>query len=293
VPPDTSREDALAYLRDITQRPEVQGLPAITEVLTGSVAEAVLSAAREHHADLIVMSSHGRGGLTRWVLGSAAQKIARHASIPVLILRDESPALLAPTAESAPHHVLVPLDGSALAEAALQPAVEFVAALDGPATVRLLRVISLPVVHTFPGQFPPIEDIEATARDEVRRDTYSYLAIVADRLRAMAPAGHTVTVETAVVFAVDVASAIVEIAEGRGETLYHAAGVPATLIAMATHGRGGLARWAMGSITERVLQGTTRPTLVVRPHEVARGEAVLTKPEDLASALPRTAPIHS
>ena len=48
VPPDTSREDALAYLRDITQRPEVQGLPAITEVLTGSVAEAVLSAAREH-----------------------------------------------------------------------------------------------------------------------------------------------------------------------------------------------------------------------------------------------------
>jgi nucleotide-binding universal stress UspA family protein len=293
MPVDTSTDDARAYLHSVAARPNLRGLPTITEVLSGPSAESILAAAREHHADLIVMNSHGRGGLTRWMLGSVAQKVARHAPIPVLILRGESPALAAPLAEGAPpRQVVVPLDGSPLAEAALQPAVEIITALDGPAAVRLLRVIDLPIVHTFPGQFPPIEDLEATAREEVRRDTQAYLAATAERLRGALPEGRRVTIETSVVFAVDVAAAAIEIAEGRGETLYHTASTPATLIVMATHGRGGLARWTMGSITERVLQGTTLPTLVVRPHEVARGETEAATKDSLASSLPRTAPIH-
>jgi nucleotide-binding universal stress UspA family protein len=294
TPVDSSMDDARAYLRSLAARPDVQGLPAISEVLSGDSAAGILAAAREHHADVIVMSCHGRSGLTRWVLGSVAQKVARHAPIPVLILRGESPALVAHQAEgAAPCHVLVPLDGSTLAETALQPAVEFVTALDGPGVVRLLRVVSLPIVHTFPGQFPPVEDLEMTAREEVRRDAVSYLATVAERLRGTLPAGRAVTIETAVVFAMDVAAAIIEIGEGRGETLYHTASAPATLLAMATHGRGGLARWALGSITERVLQGTTLPMLVARPHEVARSDATAATADDLASSLPRTAPIHS
>jgi nucleotide-binding universal stress UspA family protein len=292
APPDTSYDDAMAYLRSVTLRPEVENLSVVTEVRTGSTAEAILTAAREHQAALVVMSSHGRSGLTRWVLGSVAQKVARHADIPVLILRGESPALLAPATEGAPRQVLVPLDGSALSEAALQPAVALAAALDGLVSVRLLRVISLPVAHAFPGGLPPIEEIEVTAREEVRRDADSYLATVAERLCALAPAGEAITVERRVVFAADVAAAIGEIAEGRGAALHHSAGAPAALIAMATHGRGGLARWAMGSITERVLHGTTLPMLVVRPQAVARGEAERATPEDLASALPRTAPLH-
>jgi nucleotide-binding universal stress UspA family protein len=292
VPPDTSYDDATAYLHSVTQRSEVQDLSAVTEVRTGSIAEAILTAAREHQAAMIVMSSHGRGGLTRWMLGSVAQKVARHADIPVLILRGESPVLLAPAGEGAPHQVLVPLDGSALAEAALEPALALAAALDGPASVRLLRVISLPVVHTFPGRLPPIEDIEASAHDEVRRDADSYLAAVADCLRGQLLAGGGVSIETRVVFAADVAAAIVEMGDGRGDVVPHSAGAPSALIAMATHGRGGLARWAMGSVTERVLHGTTLPMLVVRPQEAARDETARTTPDDLASALPRTAPLH-
>jgi nucleotide-binding universal stress UspA family protein len=221
-----------------------------------------------------------------------AQKVARHADIPVLILRGESPALLAPAAEGALHQVLVPLDGSALSEVALEPAVALAAALDGPASVRLLRVISLPVAHTFSGGLPPVEEMEATAREEVRRDADNYLAAVAERLRTLTPAGEAITVERRVVFALDVAAAIVEIAEGRGAGLHHTADTPAALIAMATHGRGGLARWAMGSITERVLHGTALPMLVMRPQAVARAEATHTMRDDLASALPRTAPLH-
>jgi nucleotide-binding universal stress UspA family protein len=293
LPVDISTDDARTYLRSVAARPDVHGLPTIAEVLTGPAADAILAAVREHHVDVITMSSHGRGGLTRWVLGSIAQKIARHAPIPVLILRGESPALAAPpVAGAAPRQVLVPLDGSPLAEAALQPAIEAATALGGPAVVRLLRVVSLPVVHTFPGYLPPIEDFKIIAREEVRRDAISYLTSVAERMRGTLPAASAISIETSAVFAMDVAAAIIEIAEGHDETQYHTGGAPATLIGMATHGRGGVARWAMGSMTERVLQGTNLPTLVVRPHELARGDVAIATADEPRGALPRTAPIH-
>ncbi|HEV2236176.1 MAG TPA: universal stress protein [Ktedonobacterales bacterium] len=292
LPQDASADDARAYLRAVALRAATQGVPAITEVVSGSAAEAILAAAHEQHADVIMMSSHGRSGLTRWVLGSVAQKVARHAPVPVLVLRGESHALIEGAAAGAtPREVLVPLDGSAFAEAALRPALEMAAALGGPVVVRLLRVISLPVVHTFPGYLPPVEDFTIIAREEVRRDAQNQLATVAERLRGTLPAQSAISIEMSAVFALDVATAIIEIAEGHDETLYHAGG-GATLIAMATHGRGGLARWAMGSITERVLQGTSLPTLVVRPQELAQSGAAVATAHDPHTALPRTAPIH-
>lgn len=291
LPQDANLDDARTYLRAVVLRADTQGVPAIADVVSGSAAEAILAAAHEQHADVIVMSSHGRSGLTRWVLGSVAQKVSRHAPVPVLVLRGESQALLEVAAAGAtPREVLVPLDGSTFAEAALRPALEMAAALGGP-VVRLLRVISLPVIHTFPGYLPPVEDFKIIAREEMRRDAQNHLATVAERLRGTLPAQSAISIEMSAVFALDVASAIIEIAEGHDETLYNAGG-GATLIAMATHGRGGLARWAMGSITERVLQGTSLPTLVVRPHELTPSGAAITTAHDSHGVLPRTAPIH-
>ena len=78
------------------------------EVRRGDVAEAVAEAAAEHGADLIVMSSHGYSGFTRWLLGSVAEKALRIAPCPVLVVRSPEPL----------RHMLIPLDGSPLSEVA-------------------------------------------------------------------------------------------------------------------------------------------------------------------------------
>jgi nucleotide-binding universal stress UspA family protein len=143
--------------------------------------------------------------------------------------------------------ILVPLDGSALAEGALGRALEFV---DGGATLMLLRAAE---AHTLPGVDP------SNAQVEVVREAEDYLATVAARL---AEKGVT-RVETSVWYG-PAALAIVEAAQLRR----------ADLIVMSTHGRSGLGRLILGSVAESVLRGTTTPILLLRTEE-----APLERPE--------------
>jgi len=136
--------------------------------------------------------------------------------------------------------ILVPLDGSALAEAALGRAVEF--AGDG-VTLMLLRAVE---AHTLPGVDP------SDAQVEVVREAEDYLAAVAARLAESGVA----QVETSVWYG-PAALAIVEAARLR----------KADLIVMSTHGRSGLGRLILGSVAESVLRGTTTPILLLRTEE--------------------------
>jgi nucleotide-binding universal stress UspA family protein len=215
------------------------------------------------------MTTHGRGGFVRAWLGSVADALVRRGGVPVLLVRPE-PAAARDAAEAteaadftgvadpagldlatAPplDHVLVPLDGSALAEQILEPALAL--GRSGELRVTLLRVApappsALPVEQTF------VTPDEAAAMRRAREEAEAYLAGVAERLRA---AGHAV--EAVVVADHDPARAILRAARERG----------AQVVALSTNGRGGLARLRLGSVADKLVRGGTCPTLVLRPRE--------------------------
>ena len=189
------------------------------------------------------MSTHGRGGLGRWILGSVADQLLRRTDRPVLLV----PGAGAPAwGTSGQPSVLVGLDGFALAEQVLAPATALAAAL-AAGVVLLSVVVPPPPGYGYfeePSSGPfgyNAEPALAEARD--------YLAGVADRLGVVGP---DLRIRAAVGLA---GSTIAGVAAEEG----------AWAVAIATHGRGGLARVVLGSVAADVLQRATVPLLVVRP----------------------------
>jgi nucleotide-binding universal stress UspA family protein len=258
---------AEAYLAAIKQAPELAGITTETRIVSGPVGEAILAVAESSQVDLIVLCSHGYTGMTRWALGSVAEKVARYALVPVLVLREAGPVPAGPhPGVTRPLRALVPLDGSVLAKAALAPAASLIAALSAPAqgTLHLVRVVK-PVL---PGR----EEKDPEEHEHFLYKAKRYLNATVEQMRAglVAPAvtDLALPVTWSVVIDTDVAAGIVRVAEN-GEDA-EGAGVfgRCDVIAMATHGRGGVQRWAMGSITERVLHATKLPLLIVRPPDM-------------------------
>lgn len=263
--------EARRYLEEVAASPALAGVHTRLEVHTGLATPMILFVTESQKIDLIVMSSHGRSGLARWVLGSVAQKVVRSSSVPVLLLREHEPAAVGshPYAER-PLRVLVPLDGTVVAKAALQPAAQLIAALAAPGqgAMHLLRVVK----HE-----PRSGEVRAaTTKEEHLHKAKLYVQSVTSHLREGLAAELKLSVTGSVTLDNDVASAIIGVAEN-GEDA-EGAGVfgGCDIIALATHGREGLQHWVMGSITERVLNGTRLPLLVVRPqlseHEASGAE---------------------
>lgn len=255
---EQTEAEAAAYLTRVAGWPLLEDLPVETEVVTGAPAATVLDVAREKKADLIVICSHGRTGATRWMLGSVAEHIARQSPVPVLILREQGAIPAHPHPDpTQPLRILVPLDGSLFAEAALAPAAQLILALAGPHQAALHLTLAL----------PPYEMERANVPDTLVLDgARTYLMRAADRMRGTYP---QLRVSWSVTSDVDVAQALLRVAE-TGDEVSTGPGSRSDVIAMATHGRSGIIRWALGSTTERVLHSTTLPLLIVRPAVVAK-----------------------
>jgi nucleotide-binding universal stress UspA family protein len=259
--------DAETYLTHITTSPVLEGISTTTLVCMGSPVPSLLEVMSSHHTDLVVMTTHGRTGLTRWVLGSVTQHLVRQAVVPILVLHEQGPTLAIPHPDV--DHlfcVLVPLDGSPLAEAALTPAVQLATALGGntsadqPGQARLHLVLVV----------SPSEIDKANMPDAlIVQGAKEYLRDIAKRLR-QEQAGLTITWSVGV--GSDSAETIIRVAEN-GEDV-EGAGLfgGGDVLVMATHGRTGMAHWALGSITERVLSGTKLPLLVVHPPQVSESK---------------------
>ncbi len=224
------------------------------KALFGAVAPTIIAAAQAYHDDLIVMCSHGYTGFKRWLLGSVADKVARHAPVPILIVREGVP--LSATEAEEPVRALVALDGSPLSEAVFEPVAYLVAGLAYMTSHRgeldLLRVIDLP---SGSGTGKSQTHITGLSRDEAVLTAQEYLKSLVARLDEGGLANLDITVKTTVESDPDVAEAIIKQAESGA----------VDLIAMATHGRGGMEHFMMGSITERVLHHSKLPLLIVRP----------------------------
>jgi nucleotide-binding universal stress UspA family protein len=267
---DADLTGAEKYLSEVATRTKLDDVPTETVARYGPTASAILRVAHSSQADLIVLCSHGYTGMTRWALGSVAEKVARHADVPVLILREGGPVPAGPHPDATrPLRALVTLDGSAHAKAALEPAASLIAALAAPApgALHLVRVVQ-PVTAEHGAQ-----DLDArSSSEQVVHKAKRYLSATVEHLHegltAPAVADLNLTITWSVAVDPDVARAIIRLAEN-GEDA-EGAGVfgGCDVIAMATHGYSGLQRWAMGSITQRVLSATTLPLLVVRPPDM-------------------------
>jgi nucleotide-binding universal stress UspA family protein len=159
---------------------------------------------------------------------------------------------------------VVTLDGSALAEVALQPAARLVAALAAPGrgAIHLLRVLDHPPAASEQSVLP-YRDPDEAALEAAR----TYLATVSQRFEEGDLASLRLRISSSVRAGLDAACAILDVAEAGDMAAPGTPGRPYDVIAMATHGRSGLALWALGSVTDRVLQSTSAPLLVVPPGE--------------------------
>jgi nucleotide-binding universal stress UspA family protein len=282
--------EAERYLRGVATSPELEDVPTERVVRFGPTVSTILAVASASQADLIAVCSHGYTGITRRIMGSVAEKLAREGSLPVLVLREDGPVPgAAHPGATRPLRALVPLDGSAHAKAALEPAAYLLAALAGsaPGVLHLVRVVQ-----------PVMTGIEEggmlTASAKARR----YLSSTAEHIREgfVAPAVAKLNLDVTWSVAVDtyVAETLIRTAEkakpSEGDELLGDCDV----IALATHGPDGLQRWVMGSVTEQVLRDTKLPLLVV-PSLVQRMPArkEQTEEEDMGTGEQDTSDVFS
>jgi nucleotide-binding universal stress UspA family protein len=228
-----------AYLDEQASKVKERGFEVETEVRIGRAAEEMLEHADETGADLILIATHGRSGIARWRLGSVADKVIRSAGCPTLVIGPNVEVELAPYRLE---RVLVPLDGSALSEEALTVAA-MIAAKTG-AALDLARVVSLtPLAFDDSTGVYPIDLLGAM---EQASQTY---------LNRMAASVSGVQAQTTLL-----------IGSAADQLIEHARKSGAGLVVMASHGRGGFVRAALGSVTDRLLHGPA-PVLVLRPEE--------------------------
>jgi nucleotide-binding universal stress UspA family protein len=234
------------YLRAMAETVQAEsGVVATVRVLEGPVVETLASHVSQTRADLVVMTTHGRSGLSRVMLGSVADDMVRRVSVPLLLIKPGGTP--PPMAAHRYQRVLIPTDGSPLSESAIEPAIEI--AGDVGVEYTVVRVIE-PMTSLAIASFGDIGDV---AREERARQEYQTLADVepvAQRLRA-----RGLVARAQVLVHVDPARAILHYASESG----------ADLIAMATHGRGGLGRFILGSVATKVMQGSERAVLLYKP----------------------------
>lgn len=228
-----------SYLAGHAKALQDQGVSAVSEVVIGDAVPELLRIIGREQPDLLVLATHGRSGLSRWQYGSVADKLAREAPLPTLML---GPRVL--ESEPAPEikQIMVPLDGSELAEEALQPAVDL--ARDLGAELLLARALQWAAQAMVYG----VPDAQIGQMDEqLTKVGETYLTKVRDDLGTDRP------VEAAVLHGPP-ADALITLAESRD----------IDLIVMTSHTRSGLERALMGSVADRLLQGPA-PVLLVRP----------------------------
>jgi nucleotide-binding universal stress UspA family protein len=214
----------------------------------GRPAETIIKYALERENPVIVMSTHGRGGIQRWMTGSVADEVVRSAGIPVLLVRGDKELPVGSSFEIPA--ILVPLDGSEQAECALEHAVGLARAFDSK--IHLLRVVDTPSAYAMLSRHMETAvtgDILDQIIDSMRRESSTYLEELAARISSQG---------------VNVSSSILEGYPGEQIVEFERRGF-FQLVVMATTGRSGVSRFVFGSVAERVLKLGRSPVMMVPP----------------------------
>lgn len=219
------------------------GVESRCSVERGKPADVIVRRAADDKGVLITMATHGRTGVSRWLLGSVAEKVLRTVDNPLLLVRGG--VGVTESSQVSLKSIIVPLDGSMLAESVLPAAVAFAGCFE--VELLLFRAYELPA-SAYYGKEDHLPDYEAM-KDKIREGAQQYLDAKAQALKAR---GFT-RVRTA-------------LAEGPGaqEVIRIAREHADSMVAMCTHGRSGVKRWLIGSVTEKVVRHSENPVLVIR-----------------------------
>lgn len=213
-------------------------------VEVGRPAETIVSKAAGNPGTLIAMGTHGRSGIKRWIVGSVADKVLHATANHVLLVRPRSePPMIN---EAAPiKSIVIPLDGSGLAETVLPYAIELAQKMK--TEIILLRAYALPAtIYNITDEYVPnFEELNAQLRAEAKE----YLDAKVQELKEKG---------------IDKVSGILVAGYGAAEIIDFAKKTPDNVVAMCTHGRSGVGRWVLGSVTERVVKNSGDPVLVIR-----------------------------
>lgn len=238
-------------LRRIASSIEKQGVRVTSLVRAGDTATAIVDEAESVPETVIAMATHGRSGIGRWLLGSVTDKVLHTATQPVLTVRARSEGTFSPDAL---HDVIVPLDGSDAAEAAVPHATALARAMGLNITVLSAFEMNL----DFPLRYAPIYAppgfiaeqgvgaVEDLRQEEQRAQSYIDDIVATFRSEGITNAdGFTVQD--------DPAQAILNVAGSGGESL----------VVMSSHGHTGMTRWRLGSVADKVIRHGEAPVLVV------------------------------
>jgi nucleotide-binding universal stress UspA family protein len=234
---DESHEAAQQYLHDLNAGIQSAEVAVRSQVVDGDEAGAIIGIAEAEEVDLIVMTSHGRSGARRKLLGSVTERVLHHASCPVLVIRSEMPV----------KRIVITLDGSPLSEKALGPGLFLAQSFGADAT--LLRVNPIISILGFDYGAQVAGEAEEYVRRGAHEHAETYLAYAARRMVHAGIGADTAVIDGPVV------DSILDYIEGSR----------VDLLIMTTHGRSGLKRWVYGSVTSKVLSGSKCSMLIIRP----------------------------
>jgi nucleotide-binding universal stress UspA family protein len=238
------------YLRSVAARVRAGlGRALSSAVLQGPIVQTLTSYVRELSIDLVVMTTHGRGGIRRAWLGSVTDQLIRTLDVPVLAVRAREDGSGEPMIVP---DILVPLDGSPLAEAVLEPAAAMARLWD--AELTLVQIVQPVLLTTEPAlPFPSGYDEQLTNME--RDAAQDYLHDIAERLR-----NQGVKASGVAVLGGATANTVLDMA--RPDRV--------GMVALATHGRGSIRRLVLGSVADKLVRAAEVPVLVVRPSPVKR-----------------------
>ncbi|MFQ5847930.1 MAG: universal stress protein [Candidatus Methylomirabilales bacterium] len=241
------RNHAEDYLGRVAASLESDGLTVSCTAREGSPAAQIMREAEAVPDTLLALCTHGRSGITRWVLGSTTEKVLHGTTQPVFVVRGR--ARQPHGAKIEPDTLVVPLDGSTLAEQVLAYGGALAKALE--LKVILVRVVpslrDYALHFTEFGKYPfaQVQDLVKKMNAQARE----YLDMVGDRLQEQG----VVAVERRVLHG-HPAGTIIDMAQE----------VENCLIAMTSHGDSGIDRWVRGSVVDRVMRYSENPVLVIR-----------------------------
>jgi len=235
------KNDMEQYLEQIQGQLQDQGYRVARWLAAGDAAQTIADVASKVNADLIAMTTHGRTGLARWALGSVADRVIHIAQQPIFLVRTSE----TPPARYEIQQILVPLDGSQIAEEALADAKKLAAAAN--ATLLIVRILE-PLSDWQKEVLAEQGYQEAALEQERRAEASNYLKTICAQLNAAQLA------TTCELFSGQASEAILHILHR----------VPIDLVVMSTHGLSGYSRWIYGSVAGKVLHSAPCPLLLRR-----------------------------
>ncbi len=233
---ESALEELNALVADIEAPP---GVTLRTSAVDGSPADVIVQHAPSADSSLIIMSTHGRGAIGRVAYGSVADRVTRTSACPILLVRRTASEL--PDVEPI-RRLVVPLDGSSRSERSI------------PNAIALAQRLSIPILLIAVSE---IERLAAIYGATLSAAAYSELAEESEAELVRLLEGVATRVKEA---GVDVSLTVVS---GAVAHAIDAATEPGDLIVMTSHGRGGVRRWILGSVAERLARTSKAPVMLV------------------------------